>query len=70
MSTYRYFCRLQSEVTGRFEGLWASSEPVGGDSGEGAHTHEGVRGQAAHIMQHVIQLGNPQLSQDFLSLHD
>lgn len=68
--TYWYFHWLQAEVAGRFEGFRPGSEPVGGECCEGAHAHERVGGQAADVLPKIIQLGNPQLSQDFLSLHD
>lgn len=67
--TYWYLHRLLTEVTGRLEGFRPRGEPVGGDGSESTHTHERVGGETAHVLPDVIQLGNAQLSQDFLSLH-
>lgn len=66
---YWYFHWLSAKVTRWLEGFWPAGKPVGGDGSEGTHAHECIGGQSTQILPNIIQLGNPQLSQDFLSLH-
>lgn len=68
--THRQLLRLVVDVTSRPDGFRPEGEPVGCEGSDGTHPHEGVRGQPADVLPQLVQLGNPQLSQDFLSLHD
>lgn len=70
IKTYRQLLWLLVKVTSRLDGFWPEGEPVGCEGSDGAHPHEGVGGQPADVLPQLVQLGNPQLSQDFLSLHD
>lgn len=58
------------DVPALFDGFWPEGKPVGGEGSEGTHAHERVGWEPAKILPKIIQLENPQLSQDFLSLHD
>lgn len=63
------FLRLHAQVAGRLHGPGPAGEPVGDDGREGTDAHQRRGRQVAEELAEVIELGEPQAPQDFLSLH-
>lgn len=61
--------RLQAQITGRLHSLGPTGKPVGDDGGEGTDAHQRGGRKVAEELAEVIELGEPQAPQDFLSLH-
>lgn len=61
--------RLHPQVTWRLHSPGPAGKPVSHDGREGTNAHQRRGRQVAEKLAEVVELGEPQAPQDFLSLH-